>query len=247
MKRIIISALLAGLACAAPESNGPAGGKGKAAFPAQGGPARTAKEIKRCREEEDFRIARGNPNRVPPPAKPVALRSKTKDLTEKENTAAARKWNFFSEDGNPEGCFVNSFTRNLNGTVTDSATGLLWEEMGTRDAVGYDSALAYVAGLNRTRFAGFTGWRIPTCDEWGSIMEWPTGSHPWHIDPSVFLSFKSGWAADSLVDKRRGQTYQWNMSAVSAGCSPFYRRYPPGKKDPEDLERHNVRAVRSLP
>jgi hypothetical protein len=211
-------------------------------LPAFGGPARTAKEVSLCRAEEEFRVTKRNHIRIPPPAAPVSLRSRAKNLSQKEFAASQKKWNFFNEITTPKGCFINSFTANENGTVTDSATGLLWDMKGSKESLEYDSALGYIKDLNRTRLAGFTDWRLPTSEEISSLMETATGSDPWHIDPRMFYAAQSSWTSDSTLD--HGLIYQWSCDAVTANCVPFYRYAPPGYPDLRD--RHNVRAVRSL-
>ncbi|MEO7424197.1 MAG: DUF1566 domain-containing protein [Fibrobacteria bacterium] len=220
----------------------PSASPDKTLFPKRGGPSLTPQEASRCRLEEDFRVAKGNANRVPPPLKPTLLRSKPSNLSSEANVAFLEKGNFYSVENHPWGCFVNSFTRNSDGTVTDSATGLMWEGHGSAQALGFDSARLYVRELNRLRFAGRSDWRLPTSQEWESLMEAVPDDNPWHIDTSLFRPFPTGWSSDSLKDY--GKLFRWNCSPAKADCHALAQNPPP---DAERLNApHHVRAVRTL-
>ncbi|MEO7778675.1 MAG: hypothetical protein ABIY63_14170, partial [Fibrobacteria bacterium] len=56
---LAIQALTVSTSAAAPDGS---------QLPAFGGPARTAKEVSLCRAEEEFRVAKRNQTRIPPPA-----------------------------------------------------------------------------------------------------------------------------------------------------------------------------------
>ncbi len=68
----------------------------------------------------------------------------------------------------------NDFVDNRDGTITDEATGLMWQKDGSDQVCDYRRALKYSDELNNGRFAGYADWRIPTIDELKSLIE-PVG------------------------------------------------------------------------
>ncbi len=51
---------------------------------------------------------------------------------------------------------------NGDGTVTDSRTGLVWQQMENDREINYDNAVEFCDGL---RLAGHTNWRLPSKEE----------------------------------------------------------------------------------
>ena len=88
------------------------------------------------------------------------------------------------------------FIMNGNGTVTDKRTGLMWKQCseGLEGAGCNGFAIRYfgdfTAGLvdtvNKTGFAGYKDWRLPTLDELLSITEPVSGSQEPSINIAVF-------------------------------------------------------------
>lgn len=83
------------------------------------------------------------------------------------------------------GQYNSSLVDNHDGTVTDTATGLIWQQNGPTDTDGnpmsmtWDEALAYCEGLD---LAG-RSWRLPNINELQSIVDYRI------FDPSVETSF----------------------------------------------------------
>lgn len=76
----------------------------------------------------------------------------------------------------------NLFAANGDGTVTDRATGLMWEQ-NDHAAQDWDSALASCAGATT---GGRTGWRLPNVKELHSILDYsrsPDSSGSAAIEP----------------------------------------------------------------
>jgi serine/threonine-protein kinase len=55
--------------------------------------------------------------------------------------------------------------------VVDSATGLMWHQSGSDDAMHWDDAKEWVEDLNSEGYAGYQDWRLPTVDEAVSLLE----------------------------------------------------------------------------
>lgn len=65
--------------------------------------------------------------------------------------------------------FRNEFLPLMKGTVSDRATGLMWQQSGYEQTLDWLGANRYILWLNQTRFCGFTDWRLPTIDELDSL------------------------------------------------------------------------------
>jgi len=133
----------------------------------------------------------------------VKLRSQPRTLSDKDVRAMIKRHNFFCKKHdwtgdwyNESGNFDNDFVKSSDGkTVTDRATGLMWQQSGSDNYMGYKEAQAYVDKLNRERFAGYSDWRLPTIEELASLLESKevNGSH---IDP-IFNKKRGYWSADN--------------------------------------------------
>ncbi|MHC4537373.1 MAG: Lcl C-terminal domain-containing protein, partial [Planctomycetota bacterium] len=114
------------------------------------------------------------------------------------------------------GSFENHFVDNNDGTVTDMATGLMWQKSGSSGSLDNRGAKEYVKRLKRKRFAGHSNWRMPTVEELSSLIKKAkkNGVHIapifdnnrircWTVDPcEPNYSFLSGaW----IVDFKQGK------------------------------------------
>jgi hypothetical protein len=101
----------------------------------------------------------------------VSLRRYPAEITnETEITSMLEKYNFFELNKNPHGSFVNDLVDNNDGTVTDKATGLMWQKSGSSARLGNQRAYTYIEQLNQVRFAGHSNWRMPTLEELVSLL-----------------------------------------------------------------------------
>ena len=74
--------------------------------------------------------------------------------------------------GTVRGRFENDFEqRTIEGerVVIDHATGLMWQHA-TSGQMNQADASQYLATINRTAYAGFTDWRLPTVEEGASLI-----------------------------------------------------------------------------
>ena len=61
---------------------------------------------------------------------------------------------------------AGSYTDNGDGTVTDTSTGLRWQQAGSNKT--WEQALAYCEGLD---ISGYTDWRLPTIKELRGLVD----------------------------------------------------------------------------
>ncbi|MEZ4649872.1 MAG: DUF1566 domain-containing protein [Candidatus Eisenbacteria bacterium] len=64
---------------------------------------------------------------------------------------------------------INGFVDNGDGTITDSATGLMWMQEDNGAGVTWEDALSYSESLS---FAGHDDWRLPNAKELQSIVDY---------------------------------------------------------------------------
>ena len=76
----------------------------------------------------------------------------------------------------------HSFVDNGDGTVTDTSTGLMWEQTGAENGMVWESAINYCENLY---FMGYADWRLPNYIELDSIVDYRTYS------PSINLEYFS--------------------------------------------------------
>lgn len=118
------------------------------------------------------------------------------------------EYDFFDRTRNARGAFVNSFIDNNDDTVTDKATGLMWEKSGTTSRLYNGKAKEYVKQLNRKRFAGYGDWRMPTIEELASLLvrKRKNGAH---IDPVFDRKQTRCWT----IDRCESQSWSWYKGA----------------------------------
>ena len=75
--------------------------------------------------------------------------------------------------------------------VVDNATGLMWHQNGSDDYMRYKNAKKWLKKLNKSGYAGYQDWRLPTVDEAVSLLESSEKNGDLYIDP-VF-SKKQNW------------------------------------------------------
>ena len=77
---------------------------------------------------------------------------------------------------------VNDFVNNNDGTVTDNATGLMWQQEDDGNTYNWQEALTYATNSEE---AGYTDWRLPNTKELQSIVDYDKETFP-AIDETYF-------------------------------------------------------------
>ena len=64
---------------------------------------------------------------------------------------------------------INNFVDNKNGTISDTATGLMWMQDDNGESLNWAEALSYAEAKE---FANYTDWRLPNIKELQSIVDY---------------------------------------------------------------------------
>jgi serine protease Do len=194
-----------------------------------------AQEIKIKPEAEKSHLEKEKPKvaAIPKekPIKRVSLREKPWEITVFKITDMLLKYDFFERSRNTKGGFVNDFVDNNDGTVTDKATGLMWQKSGSSSSLQNRSAKEYIKRLNRKRYAGHSDWRMPTVEELASLLAKSSKSGS-HIDPVFDHKRTICWTVDKydkrfsawIVDFKQGQILQAEWSEGKSGFSNWYSK-----------------------
>lgn len=67
---------------------------------------------------------------------------------------------------------ANDFRDNRDGTVSDLATGLMWDKADSAKGMSWQDALEWVARKNATAYLGHEDWRLPNAKELQSIVDY---------------------------------------------------------------------------
>jgi len=109
---------------------------------------------------------------------------------------------FRDSQWNPNGDFPNEYdVQTVKGAkvVIDRATGLMWQQAGSSDAMTWENAQNYVKQLNRDRYARFADWRLPTIEELASLLEPTKKNGDLYIDPVFDARQRRCWSADKVA------------------------------------------------
>jgi hypothetical protein len=75
---------------------------------------------------------------------------------------------------------VNNLMDNSDGTVTDWATGLMWDQSGSAEGMDWKAALGRAQERNAEDYLGYSDWRLPDAKELQSIVDYdrsPSATH----------------------------------------------------------------------
>ncbi|MCD6288172.1 MAG: DUF1566 domain-containing protein [Candidatus Hydrogenedentes bacterium] len=142
--------------------------------------------------------------------------------------------------GNPD-YGKNRLRDNGDGTVTDVATGLVWQKSDSGTPMNWKDALRYTEHL---RLADRGDWRLPNVKELQSIVDYTRA-------PDAFDPARRGPAIDPIFDVTQTESWYWTSTThvetgfayyVSFGQA-FSARTMNGKK----INAHGAGAVRSDP
>jgi len=145
-------------------------------------------------------------------------------------------------DSRPIEYVKNDFRDNRDKTITDHATGLMWQKSGSSSYIGYEEATAYIKKLNSNKFAGYSDWRLPTVDELKSLLTPKAMNGDLYINPLFGKMQKCCWTSDNRANGASKRSIGLNVKYIAwcvdfdIGNVSYYNNYGSSY----------VRAVRSL-
>ena len=143
----------------------------------------------------------------PDNAGPAMVRRTPRSTPVKVNPHNAKKTFALDDLWRPAIFLPRDFKLNPDETVTDRATGLVWQQSGSKIPLTLPGAKDYIRELNASRFAGSSSWRLPTIDELTTLLtELPQGED-YCIEPIFDQRQKQIWSCD-----RRSFVAAWYVS-----------------------------------
>lgn len=117
---------------------------------------------------------------------------------------------------------VNSFADNGDGTITDSATGLMWDQSGSSEGMIWKDALQYAGDMNEQNYRGYNDWRLPNAKELHSLLDYsrsPATTNSAAIDPLFDVPVISD------EDGNDNYPFYWTSTTHDDGPNPDHAVY----------------------
>lgn len=113
---------------------------------------------------------------------------------------------------------LNNFKDNGDGTITDLATNLMWQQNDSEKGMNWQQALAWVEEKNSENYLGYSDWRLPNAKELQSILDY-SNSPQSNNQPAINSIFEISkikdkdnsdnypffWTSTTLVGQRGGR------------------------------------------
>jgi hypothetical protein len=90
--------------------------------------------------------------------------------------------------------------------VVDSATGLMWHQGGSRKNMKWKKAKKWIKKLNKSGYAGYHDWRLPTVEEAVSLLESSEKKVGLYIAPVFSNKQEWIWTGD-----KKGSEAAWGV------------------------------------
>lgn len=148
--------------------------------------------------------------------------------------------------GNPD-YGLNKFKDNGDSTITDLATGLIWQKFDSKKGMDWSSAFHYA---NDLKVGGYDDWRLPTVKELQSIVDY-TISNWGTATPAIDSIFQITSIQDP--DQKLNYPFFWSSTTLldgpSAGNFAAYVCFgrATAKMNGRIVDAHGAGAVRSDP
>jgi hypothetical protein len=123
---------------------------------------------------------------------------------------------------------VNLFQNNNDGTISDLATGLMWQQNDNGSGIDWEHALAYAQTQNNANYLGHNDWRLPNNKELQSIVDYtrsPYATNSANVGPAINALFN----CSGILNDGGKEDYPYYWTSTSAIPNPtgtyFYAWY----------------------
>ncbi|NRD22362.1 DUF1566 domain-containing protein [Winogradskyella litoriviva] len=110
---------------------------------------------------------------------------------------------------------INNFVDNEDGTITDNATGLMWQQTDDGNTRDWENSLSYCENLT---LAGHNDWRLPNAKELHSILDY-TRCPDITNSPAINPLFSC--TSFNNPDGNPNYGYYWTSSPLMDGPTPY--------------------------
>jgi len=150
---------------------------------------------------------------------------------------------------------LNNFSDNGDGTITDSATNLMWSAASSDESMNWQAALAWAQARNQGNYLGYGDWRLPNIKELQSLADYsraPGITESPAIDPLFEVpeistnEFPYYWSSTTHVDGPSDNMFS-GAAYVSFGRALGWMEFPPNSGNFQLLDVHGAGAQRSDP
>jgi hypothetical protein len=151
---------------------------------------------------------------------------------------------------------VNDFSENTDATISDNATGLMWDKSDSEVGMNWEEALTWVEEKNAENYKGYSDWRLPNVKELQSIVDYsrsPSTTNSAAIDEMFDCSIISDEGNETNYPFYWSGTTHENMmngsyaSYVCFGEALGFMEAPPMSGNYVLMDVHGAGAQRSDP
>jgi len=110
---------------------------------------------------------------------------------------------------------VNLFQNNGDGTISDLATDLMWQQSDNGSGMDWEHALAYAQTQNNTNYLGYNDWRLPNTKELQSLVDYtrsPYATNSANVGPAINALF----SCTSILNDGGKADYPYYWTSTSA-------------------------------
>ncbi|MEI6888702.1 MAG: DUF1566 domain-containing protein [Bacteroidota bacterium] len=110
---------------------------------------------------------------------------------------------------------VNLFQNNGDGTISDLATGLMWQQTDNGSGMDWKHALAYAQTQNTANYLGHNDWRLPNTKELQSLVDYtrsPYATNSANVGPAINALF----SCTSILNDGGKADYPYYWTSTSA-------------------------------
>ncbi len=124
-----------------------------------------------------------------------------------------------NENLRPKKYINNDYNDNGDGTVTDFATGLMWQKSRCDNRMKFEEVENYISELNSKKFAGYSDWRLPTIEELKSLMLSEKQPDSTYIDHIFDKRWGGCWSSDRWTS---GAAWSISFSSSHIYCHNYF-------------------------